>query len=118
MSVTDQKIRRLLEELRSWAPGERRLSLRDLQEKFDLEPFVIETVARSEGLELGLPDADEQVSDPAASTIDLDPVEIHRAAAKPDPDESYQDEDTGRWRRKPSGEWELVDGNRKEGQDD
>jgi hypothetical protein len=113
--VTQQKVRLLLEELRSWALGEVRLTLHELGEKFGLEEFVIEQVARSEGLDLILSHP-EPGADPAASTIDLDPVAVQEAVANPEVDPAYADHDTGVWRKKPTGEWELVDG--KERKDD
>lgn len=103
LGVTNTKIRKLLEELRSWHPGEKRYSLGELVEKFGLEPSVVEQIVRSEGTELA------PLCDPDASTLDLDPNAINFALKEPDPDPSFEDRDTGVWRKKPTGEWELVE---------
>jgi hypothetical protein len=107
--ATQQKVQRLLEELRSWGPGEIRRTLRELSEEFDLEPFVVDQIARSDGIEL-TPEqgSDEPVADPSASTLDLDPSEVHQAVGTPEKDPSYVDRDSGMWRKKPTGEWERV----------
>jgi hypothetical protein len=109
--VTKEKIERLLEELRSWEPGDAPRTLSELARMFELDLFVVDRVATSEGHHLlagGVPDAPGRV-DPNASTIDLDPEAVREALEEPDPT-GVVDKDTGVWRKKPTGEWELVDG--------
>lgn len=112
LDVTQQKIRRLLEELRSWETGEKKHTVHELARMFDLDVFVIGQLARSEGLVLriGYSDSDEGKTDvdPEASTLDLDPEAINKALDEPEEDPAYEDKDTGVWRKKPTGEWELV----------
>ncbi len=110
---TKEKIDQLILELRSWEPGEARRTLAELAELLDLEVFIVERVATSEGHHLlagELPD-DPARADPNASTIDLDPEAVQGALEEPDPDPEWRerDEDTGVWRKKPTGEWEKED---------
>lgn len=112
--VTQAKINALLEELRTWAPGETPLTLHELADKHGLDLFVVDRIVRSEGLKVPLgeavvPDAPDEDADPNSTTLDLDPDEVRRALEKPDPSPDWvEDEDTGIWRRKPTGEWERV----------
>ena len=110
--VTQEKIRALLEELRTWDADEERYSLRELADKFGLDRFVIDRVARSEGFHLRMGSSIEDLppeSDPNASTLDLDPDEIQKALGHPEANPNYQpDVDTGIWKKKPTGEWERV----------
>jgi len=111
-SDTKEKIEQLILELRSWEPGEARKTLAELAELLDLEVFIVERVATSEGHHLlagEVPDAPG--ADPNASTIDLDPEAVQDALEEPDPDPEWKDrdEDTGVWRKKPTGEWEKED---------
>lgn len=99
--------------MRSWETGERENTLHELSKKFDLDIFVIDRLARSEGFHLaaGSPVLDEEpVTDPNASTIDLDPDRVREAVDNPDPNPEWdgKDRDTGIWRKKPTGEWELI----------
>ena len=116
-AVTQTKITALLEELRTWEPGEHRQTLHQLSSRFELDLFVIDRLARSEGLKIpaGVPPdeperAPDRASDPNASTIDLDPEKVQEAAMRPDPNPEWseKDKDTGIWRKKPTGEWEQV----------
>ena len=104
------RIDALLRELRSWEPGEDRHTLHQLATMFDLDLFIVSRIANSEGIELTVETRDPTV-DPNASTMDLDPEAIKRALDEPDPDPDWaeQDKDTGVWKKKPSGEWELVE---------
>lgn len=115
--ITQEKINALLEELRSWEPGEEKHTLTELAKQFGLDVFVVDRVVRSEGMRLkpgyeteeSTKNDREYVVDPDASTLDLDPDEIHEALERPDPNPDYEgDVDTGVWRKKPTGEWELV----------
>lgn len=111
--VTQAKINALLEEMRSWEPGEIPATLHELAERHELDVFVIDRLARAEGFKIpaGTPVLDEEpTTDPNASTLDLDPDKLEEAASKPDPNPDWRDrdEDTGIWRKKPTGEWELV----------
>jgi hypothetical protein len=111
--VTQAKINALLEELRSWGPGEINSTLHALASRFDLDVFVVDRLARAEGFAVpaGTPVLDDEpLTDPNASTIDLDPDKVDAAARQPDPNPDWaeRDEDTGVWRKKPTGEWELV----------
>lgn len=113
VDVTKEKIEQLVLELRRWDPGEARRTLVELAEMFELDLFVVDRVATSEGHRLpagGVPDDDERV-DPNASTIDLDPDALEEVLeeADPNPDWEDRDSDTGVWRKKPTGEWERVD---------
>lgn len=107
------RIEQLMLELRTWEPGEARRTVLELAEMFELEPFVVDRIARSEGHHLWVdegPDLDEEPQDPNASTLDLDPAELSGALERPDPNPDWEDEDrdTGVWRKKPTGEWERV----------
>jgi len=111
--VTQAKINALLEELRSWESGETHSTLHELSSKHDLDVFVVDRLARSEGFTVpaGTPVLDDEPEvDPNATTIDLDPDKVHEAASRPDPNPDWQkrDEDTGVWKKKPTGEWELI----------
>lgn len=111
--VTQAKINALLKEFRSWDFGEHAHTLHELAEKFDLDVFVVDRLAQSDGLRIpaGTPVLDDEPTvDPNASTIDLDPEEVRAAAERPDPNPDWveEDEDTGVWRKKPTGEWELI----------
>lgn len=111
-NITQEKIVKLISELRTWEPGEACRTLAELAEMFELDFFVVDRVATSEGHHLlagGVPDGGMH-SDPNATTIDLDPEEVHGALEKPDPNPDWEnsDEDTGVWRKKPTGEWERV----------
>jgi len=110
--VTQEKIRALLEELRTWDADEERYSLRELADRFGLDRFVIDRVARSEGFHLPMGSSIEDLppeSDPNASTLDLDPDDIEKALAAPENNPSYlPDTDTGVWKKKPTGEWERI----------
>jgi hypothetical protein len=119
--VTQAKINALLEELRTWPPGEVRGTLVDLAARHELDVFVVDRLTRSEGLKVPLGEVSEEVlfgsrdedappdTDPNATTLDLDPDEIDRALGVPDPSPDWaEDKDTGIWRKKPTGEWELV----------
>ena len=110
---TKEKIDQLILELRSWEPGEARRTLAELAEQLDLEVFIVDRVATSEGHHLlagAVPD-DPDRADPNASTIDLDPEAVQGALEEPDPDPEWKDldADTGVWRKKPTGEWEKKD---------
>jgi len=110
--VTQAKINALIEELRSWETGGPQKTLHGLAHKFGLDIFVVDRVVRSEGVRLSRekPQEDQGAgADPNASTLDLDPDEIHEALSKPDPNPDYQeDADTGVWRKDPTGGWERV----------
>lgn len=112
-TTVKERIEQLLLELRSWGPAEARRTVAELGEMFELELFVVDRIARSEGhvlrVEAPLPDEDE--ADPNASTLDLDPDEVSHALEEPDPNPDWEDEDrdTGVWRKKPTGEWERVE---------
>lgn len=110
--VTQDKIRALIEELRSWDDDEQRHSLDELARKFGLDRFVVDRVARSEGHHLrqeARTDEGDFGADPNASTLDLDPDEIQEALNKPENNPNYQpDVDTGVWKKKPTGEWERI----------
>ena len=110
--VTQEKIRTLLDELRTWDADEERYSLRELAEAFGLDRFVVDRVARSEGFHLRMGPSGEEPppeSDPNADTLDLDPEEIQQALDRPEANPNYQpDVDTGVWHKKPTGEWEQV----------
>lgn len=111
--LTREKIELLLNELRSWRPGEKRRTLWELADMFHLEVFVVERIAASEGHHLfegAPPGGADHGTDPNASTIDLDPDAVQAAAERPDPNPEWADEDrdTGVWRKKPTGEWELI----------
>ena len=56
MAVTHDKISALLAELRTWEPGELKSTLVQLGERFGLEVFVVDRVAKSEGLRLKVGD--------------------------------------------------------------
>jgi len=112
--VTKEKIEQLIHELRSWEPGEAPMTLVELAAKFELDFFVVDRVATSEGHHLlagGVPDDMARV-DPNASTLDLDPkaVQAVTETADPNPDWADEDADTGVWRKKPTGEWERLGG--------
>lgn len=115
--VTQAKINELLKELRSWAPLEQRATLNELAERFQLDLFVVDRIARSEGLKIKAgyrPEEQDNEVDPEASTLDLDPAEIQEALDKPDPSPEYiEDVDTGVWKKKPTGEWELLEADQK-----
>jgi hypothetical protein len=110
--VTQEKINALVEELRSWeSDRDDPPSLLELSQRFDLQVFVVDRVARSEGLKLPPllgPSGQVYEIDPDASTINLDPEKVEAATRVPDPDPSWRDRDrdSGIWTRKPSGEWE------------
>jgi hypothetical protein len=114
--VTQKKITSLLDELRSWETKEDYRTLYQLAQQYELDKFVIDRVARSEGIHLRAggyefaPLDEPQDSDPNASTLDLDPEAIDEALSKPDPNPDYadRDADTGIWRKKPTGEWERI----------
>ena len=110
--VTQEKIHALLEELRTWDAGEERCNLRELADKFGLDRFVVDRVARSEGFRLRMGTSVEDPppeSDPNADTLDLDPEEIQEALSHPEANPNYQpDMDTGVWKKKPTGEWERI----------
>lgn len=113
-SVTQTKINELLKELRSWEPLEQRATLNELALQFGLDIFVVDRIARSEGLQIKSgyrPEEKNNGVDPEASTLDLDPNELYDALDRPDPD--FDDVDTGVWKKKPTGEWELVSGSSK-----
>lgn len=60
------KIHALLEELRSWDAGELRHSVHELAARFGLEPFIIQQIAKSEGIklkigEVGSADVDDRL---------------------------------------------------------
>lgn len=86
--------------------------MQELVEEYALEIFVVEQVARSEGFEWvpRKPAMKGPTIDPDASTIDLDPEAVAEAMGNPESDPRYLDRDTGVWRKKPTGEWELVTG--------
>jgi hypothetical protein len=112
--VTQAKINALLKEMRSWEPGVIPATLHVLAERHGLDVFVVDRLAQAEGFKVpaGTPVLDDEpLTDPNASTIDLDPDEVEEAARRPDPNPDWKDrdEDTGTWRKKPTGEWELVD---------
>jgi len=108
--VTQEKIRALLEELRTWEQDEQRYNLDQLARKFGLDLFVIDRVARSEGLRLPREEMEETGfgPDPNATTLDLDPDEIQEALSQPESDPNYPDVDTGVWRKNPTGEWKRI----------
>lgn len=113
VDITKEKIERLILELRSWEPGEARRTLAELAEMFELDLFVVDRVATSEGHHLlagGVPDDRERV-DPNASTIDLDPDAVEQVLESTDPNPDWEDadRDTGVWRKKPTGEWVRVE---------
>ena len=110
--VTQEKIRALLGELRTWDVDEERYSLEELTVKFGLDVFVVDRIACSEGFHLKRgtpPEAPDWVSDPNAVTLNLDPEEIQKALRHPEarPDD-HPDQDTGVWKKKPTGEWERI----------
>lgn len=102
--VTHGKITKLIAELRSWdaeVSTFERPTMNMLSERFELPLDVIKAIAEAEGV-------DVRWIDPSASTLDLDPKEIGNALELPEPNPEFEDEDTGNWRRQPTGEWERV----------
>jgi hypothetical protein len=68
------KIHALLEELRSWEVGELRYNVHELAARFGLEPFVIQQIAKSEGIhlkigEVGADDVDDRLPTRPMETI-------------------------------------------------
>jgi len=112
LDITKEKIEQLIHELREWEPGEARRTLVELAQMFELDLFVVDRVATSEGHHLlagGVPDDLERV-DPNASTLDLDPEAVQEVLESADPNPDWAlDKDTGVWRKKPTGEWERID---------
>jgi len=109
IQVTQEKVRALLDELRTWDAGEERCTLQALMERFELDRFVVERVARSEGFYFRDDREPPPSTDPNASTLDLDPDEIQRALTQPETNPDYlPDQDTGLWRKNPTGDWELI----------
>lgn len=112
--ANQKKIRALLEELRSWDVDEERFTLRELAAQFELDLFIVQRIVASEDMDISVGSLDqgpdEERADPNASTIDLDPDEVREAVAVPDPNPDWTEEDvdTGVWRKKPTGEWELI----------
>jgi len=114
--VTQENINALVAELRSWDALEERHTLHQLARMFGLDLFIVDRVARSEGhvIKAGyrIEDEDNDI-DPNATTIDLDPEDVHKALDGPDPNPEWEDRDdegdTGVWRKKPTGEWERID---------
>ena len=107
--VTQEKIHALLTELRSWDSVNDRYTLHELARMFDLDPFVVDRIARSEGFLIRPGDAfgvDDDV-DPNATTLDLSQDDVKDALDSPDPDED--DVDTAVYRKGSSGEWERVE---------
>lgn len=81
VEVTREKIRALLEELRSWTPGDLRHTLHELARTFDLDVFIVDRIAKSEGFILAPGIALEDDVDPNAITQEIE------AESVPDPDE-------------------------------
>lgn len=50
--TTREGITRLLEEIRSWEIGEVRATVEELALRFHLDPFIVDRIARSEGVVL------------------------------------------------------------------
>jgi len=50
--LTREKITKLLKELRSWEQGETNATVEDLAKRFDLDTFVVDRIAQSEGIRL------------------------------------------------------------------
>jgi len=117
--VSQEKVRKLVSELRSWEDGDPQPTLNELATKYDLDIFVVDRIARSEGFRLRATHTVEsdrerpQESDPNASTLDLDPDAIQEALEEPETDPNYEDKDTGVWKKNPTGEWELVSDKKK-----
>lgn len=113
--ITQEKINALLEELRSWGPIEQRHTLHELAKKFDLDVFVVDRIARSDGMKIKSGYRAEEENndvDPNSTTLDLDQEELQEALDKPDPNpEEWADDegDTGIWHKNPTGEWERTD---------
>jgi len=104
--VTQKKINALLEELRGWEPTESRYTLNELARMFELDSFIIDRIARSEGFLIRPGDAfgiDDV--DPNAETLELDPGDVRKALEETDP----EDVDTAVYRRTTSGRWERVE---------
>ena len=115
-TVTQEKINALVAELRSWESLEEGRTLHQLARMFGLELFIVDRVARSEGLHIKAgyrPEEEDNGVDPNATTLDLDPGDVHKALDAPDPNPEWEDRDdegdTGVWRKKPTGEWERID---------
>lgn len=114
--VTQHKINQLLAELRTWEPGEQRHTLHELAKMFDLDVFVVDRIAKSEGLSIRsgwkiVDEGDEIVVDPNSTTLDLDPEKVEKALKEPDPDPDWVDADreSGSWVKKPTGEWVRLE---------
>jgi hypothetical protein len=112
--LSQDKINALVAELRTWEPDEYRSTLHELADQFGLDIFVVDRIARAEGIKvrssvftLEEPTPPED-SDPNADTLDLDPKEVEEALSKPDPNPNYKDVDTGVWKKHPTGKWELI----------
>jgi len=78
---TKAKIDRLLRELRSWDVGDKRYTVCELVEMFDLPPLVIQRISASEGFnlsigEVGGGDDDDDDVDPNAITQPLGPKDL------------------------------------------
>lgn len=98
------KIDGLLRELRSWDLLETPLNVRELADKFGLEPFIIQRIAGSEGIKLRYDEVNAEEADPDADTKPIDLDEIHKS----NEDCEFEDADTGVWRRnRLTGEWEY-----------
>lgn len=109
--VTQEKINALLTELRTWDTDEDRYTLHELAKMFDLDVFIVGRIANSEDMHIKAgyrAEDDDREVDPNATTQDLDPEEVQQALEDPEGDGDYPEADTGVWKKKPTGEWELV----------
>jgi hypothetical protein len=68
------KIHALLEELRSWEVGELRHSVHELAARFGLEPFVIQQIAKSEGIKLKIGEVGSDDVDDRLPTRPMEPI--------------------------------------------
>jgi len=68
------KIHALLEELRSWETGELRYNVHELAARFGLEPFVVQQIARSEGMKLKIGQVGSDDVDDRMPTRPMEPI--------------------------------------------
>jgi len=101
-------INALIAELRSWPDDEAQLTVYELSQRFGLEAFVIQQIARSEDVDLKFSRPQDSDVDPNETTIDLDPEEVDEALKKRDPNPDWKDKDevSGVWE---SGRFKRID---------
>ena len=74
MKVDPAKIDALIRELRSWEPGEVKHTARELAAQFQLEPYVIQQIAKSEGLTLKVGETGSDEVDQHIPTQPIEPI--------------------------------------------